>query len=371
MGNQNHIEETSKNVSLTNYLFMEEISNGNFENLCVYKHKNYQEYISILTKSNFKNEEHLKKIFNEISLKKENQLMFFPKILNIQQISKSEFCSSFFKLHITFEYYRNSLSREIKKRRISGKHYSEDEIWEFISKTLEFLDYFHKDENFKGNLNPSEIFITNSGEYKFLDYYFVDSYNDKYHQFLLGGADEIYFSPKLLKDLKHRSLLPIHDKSKSVIFSLGMIVLEMCSFCEIDDLLDDLEWNFSKIGDYIFNLNYSDIFRDFLEIVLEKNEENRTNCSSLFSKFGNKKISAKNKEPEKKKILMKNSRIVDLNFKYDDPYHYEYGDYKEPIQFKGFYTKENQNNDLMNKRINANDLIKEAADILEDQNRLN
>lgn len=175
----------------------------------------------------------------------------------MEKREESQYCSKFFKTFLLFEYIKNDLNEEIAEKIIEDSIFSEEDIWFFLYCILNGLLYYKAFNVSHGDLQLSNIFISQNGFYKIVDHTLFNNMSS-YLQILWNPSSHhsnIYLSPNLLKSLSESLVQPLHNPYKSDIFTLGMIVLHMSSRDNCDKCYDYEKFTM-KLGEIDKKLEY-------------------------------------------------------------------------------------------------------------------
>jgi serine/threonine protein kinase len=145
-------------------------------------------------------------------------------------------------------YEDGDLSRYIQKRKSMKEPFREEEIFKMISSLVEAFSYLQRMNLAHRDIKPENIFVTDEGK-KFIvgDFGSSKLKNDRLGQTLVGTP--LYLSPILRSMYDKNDFTVEHDIFKSDVFSLGMSVLYMSTFCDLRFL-----YNSKKRSEEIKNL---------------------------------------------------------------------------------------------------------------------
>ncbi len=77
-------------------------------------------------------------------------------------------CGTFNTYEIYFDYYEETLGKEILRRRTSGNYFTESELWEIMGSTLEALQHLNESGVSHGFLNIHTVYLSNREDYSVL-----------------------------------------------------------------------------------------------------------------------------------------------------------------------------------------------------------
>lgn len=152
-----------------------------------------------------------------------------PNIVQLQDFAynkNEQFCSSFWKVSMLYEYVNHDLRREITQRSKKGRIFSDFELWYLISSVVGALIFYKKNQFQHGDVRPYTILITPEGEVKLAENYQFNRHLNGYSQVLMELRDELYLTPQMMSFLKVKLATPKVDIHKVEVYALGLTVLE-------------------------------------------------------------------------------------------------------------------------------------------------
>ena len=262
------------------YSFLHEIRDPHIGPYQIFKHnQNSKDYVivkSMPTKLPTN-------IANNLTIKHQN----FLKILNISSSEQEILCGESQKMTVFSEYFNYTLASELDRRSRAQEFFPENEIWYLLNSLIISGEQLQRNHAYHGSLMPETVFLTPEGHIKLINPIFMYNELDSYHNLLGDPTEKGFLSPTLLEEFRKRMLNPKHNRVKSDVWSVGMIVLYVGSLYNVRKLYNyetktlDLE----KIGDLIqeltTNLNYSLILRNFVAEMLQINEGDRPDFQEL------------------------------------------------------------------------------------------
>ena len=89
------------------------------------------------------------------------------KLSNYNSTKSTDFCSSFFKIGLLYEYYTNDLKLEISDRRKFNLFYKESEILYILDCLVNALHYLKsKSVPSHGDIRPYNVLLNKTGQIK-------------------------------------------------------------------------------------------------------------------------------------------------------------------------------------------------------------
>ena len=128
--------------------------------------------------------------------------------------------------------------------------------------------------------------IDQHGFVKLIDSSLINYGETGYSRAMFTGKYRAALSPKLMHSLKYKELKPVHDPSKSDIFSIGITTLCAALNNKLDDFYDwskgVIEWDSIKMALIRMNeLGFSKQLIGTVEGMLKENESQRIGCDEL------------------------------------------------------------------------------------------
>lgn len=190
-----------------------------------------------------------------------------------------------------FEYIKNDLNEEMATKILEETHYLEEDLFFFLYCIITALVYYKVFNVSHGDLQPTNIFISQSGVYKIVDHTLFNNVSS-YMQIQWNphsSHNNIYLSPDLMKSLSKDLVQPLHNENKSDIFTLGMIVLHMATLDNCDKCYDysgfkikqeEVEMKLASL-----KKKYTDKLFFFVKGMLIEDEKSRPDYEDLLNMF--------------------------------------------------------------------------------------
>ena len=142
-----------------------------------------------------------------------------------------------------------------------------------------------------GELDPENVLITEEGEIKLLNCFFLEGFRDGLVKALSVQGYKSCFSPEELRCLKRFRVDQGIDREKSVVFSIGVVVLCVAVSEDFQGFYDffGYEVNFKKILKRIYvlrNEGYPESFLELLVKMLDLEPGNRPDLKYLKNYIG-------------------------------------------------------------------------------------
>ena len=204
---------------------------------------------------------------------------------NYIQEEDKQWCSTFYKHNLAFEYFDNNLAKEISKRKTDGefaaiKDFREPEIWYLVNSAVNanktLLD---ETGSTSGDTQPNTCLLDGSGQLKLVDSGLLHLNKSTYQRMLYDKSIKAAVSPTLLTQLQQKKVNAEYDISKEESWSIGMTALCMATQTELDDYYD---WSVPELRTQVLNENldsvngpYSKQLHGFIESCLEETEDRR------------------------------------------------------------------------------------------------
>ncbi|EGR27972.1 hypothetical protein IMG5_185550 [Ichthyophthirius multifiliis] len=215
------------------------------------------------------------------------------KLLNFNSSMNNEFCSSFYKIGLLYEYYTNDLKTEISERKRVSKSYSESELLYLLQSLASAVFYLKSRSVVHGDIRPYNVLVNNeNGQVKLGEMYIQQQSMSNYAQLLSGITEDCYISPQLLENLKKHAQSPAFDTNKSEIFSLGATVLEAATLESVsltcyDREYYNIDWNQVNTLLSRVRYQYSSNFYQLLQKTLIESEPQRISVEELLEQLEN------------------------------------------------------------------------------------
>lgn len=202
--------------------------------------------------------------------------------------TKSQGCSDFYRHYMVFEYFPNNLELEIFARQQAGNFqaYTEPEIWYLIELLNSILNSFVQRGYHHGDIQPKTLMIDQHGFVKLLDSSIINYGETAYSKCIVNPKYKASLSPKLMSSLKFKEVIPMHDSSKSDIYSIAIT----CLCASLNTTLDNY-YDFDRLilhGEQVrkslldmLQLGFSRQIVQVLESMLHENEASRVSCVQL------------------------------------------------------------------------------------------
>ena len=268
----------------TDYTFINEIGEGTYGDV-------------YLVENNSTNEQYaMKKIicrdYNElIKHKKELELVFSVKHENILKLLGIKFKyldETTGLIYVLMELAYTDWNKEIKRRILAKKYYSENELIDILKQIVKGFLYLEKKHIAHRDIKPQNILLFPNNKYKIADFGEAKSFQNKAQQSTLRGS-ELYMSPLLYKGYKYNQRKVVHNPFKSDAFSLGYCLLyAICLNLKVLESvreLSTLKSVINIINKYNINNRYSEEFMKLIYGMIEPNEEIRFDFEDLYSEL--------------------------------------------------------------------------------------
>jgi len=191
------------------------------------------------------------------------------------------------KYAIVMEWMEKDLQQEIGERRKSHSVWTESDLLEIMYILIDALAYAQEQDICHRDIKPHNIFINHSGSVKIGDFGSSSRHEAEGEMQLIGTP--LYLSPALRAKYMHfvsteerRNIL--HNSYKSDVYSLGISFLEMAKL-EQPGHLATLEELGEKIEEAVRTLDYSEMVRSILTVMLRIEEEQRPDFLELREQF--------------------------------------------------------------------------------------
>jgi hypothetical protein len=196
-----------------------------------------------------------------------------------------QWCSTFYKHNLAFDYYDNNLEKEIRKRNSDSdfsnfKSFSEPELW-YLANSVTNVDLALAREGggYHGDVQPSTVLLDEEGKVKMIDSGLLHLNKSTYQRMLYDRNVKAAVSPQLLEQLQQKKVNPEYDASKEESWGVGMVALCAATNTTLDDYYD---WSVPELRRHVLNekldsINgpYSKQFHGFVESSLEESEDRR------------------------------------------------------------------------------------------------
>ena len=268
----------------TDYTFINEIGEGTYGDV-------------YLVENNSTNEQYaMKKIicrdYNElIKHKKELELVFSVKHENILKLLGIKFKyldETTGLIYVLMELAYTDWNKEIKRRILAKKYYSENELIDILKQIVKGFLYLEKKHIAHRDIKPQNILLFPNNKYKIADFGEAKSFQNKAQQSTLRGS-ELYMSPLLYKGYKYNQRKVVHNPFKSDAFSLGYCLLyAICLNLKVLENVRELctlKSVINIINKYNINNRYSEEFMKLIYGMIEPNEEIRFDFEDLYSEL--------------------------------------------------------------------------------------
>lgn len=139
-----------------------------------------------------------------------------------------------------------------------------------------------------GDIQPSNILVTESGETKLIDAMCFTEFNTGFKRMLVNNTYFSPLSPKLMMGYKTRQSDVMQDQEKSDIFSLGITMLcaatnqHFSSFYDFNRAEIRFEMIYSQVQK-LQSQGYSRLFVGCLSNILNQNEFERPSTQEVFN----------------------------------------------------------------------------------------
>ena len=186
-----------------------------------------------------------------------------PNLISLRSVdtvcdnsSRVEYVSIF-----TDYYHEGDLSKLISKRRLSLSHFTDNEIFDMASQIVESLAYLQEKGVAHRDIKPENIFI-NAGKYIIGDFGSL-LVKDNFNGCTLVGTP-LYLSPILRNNYDRSDFLVAHNVFKSDVYSLGLTILYMATFCDMNQIFS------SQNREELINQNINRIKSNSIKALLKK-----------------------------------------------------------------------------------------------------
>lgn len=127
------------------------------------------------------------------------------KLINFTASKRDEFCGSFWKISLLYEYLDHDLKREIEHRKKNTVRFTEGQLWYILTACTGALLYLRNKKITHGDIRPYSILISTEGFVKLAENFQFNKPLTAYMQLLTGLRDEPYVSPAFFKALKDKN----------------------------------------------------------------------------------------------------------------------------------------------------------------------
>ncbi|KAL4475150.1 hypothetical protein ABPG74_001846 [Tetrahymena malaccensis] len=214
------------------------------------------------------------------------------KLHNCIQNKESQFCSTFFKVYLVFEYVKNTLEQEVQERSKDQKQpFSEEEMWNILTSCVQGAHFLYQNKLNHNNIRPSTIYITSNGIVKLADPTLF-SQQGLYPAALSSPNNVpqgIYISPELLNDMYQQQYNPVYNQQKADVFSIGMCMLHAALLEPLDDLYDykTFQINEAYLHERLNQVreNYGDLLYQYLYHMLNFNADDRQDIAYFYQQI--------------------------------------------------------------------------------------
>lgn len=137
---------------------------------------------------------------------------------------------------------------------------------------------------FHQNISPRTVFITESGEIKFLDPFLIETTHSPYTQNLLRLSKNS-LPPEMFDSLKDYKPEPECDKEKAEVWMIGIVALSVATLADYESIYDFENFEIRK--DLLKQLQrqaakgYSPLLRDLIKLCLQFDPEERCNLETI------------------------------------------------------------------------------------------
>ena len=190
-----------------------------------------------------------------------------------------------YALYVLMELAKSDWDKEIKKKLIQKKTYSENELMSIIYQLASALLYIQEKLNLSHrDIKPQNVLVYEGGKYKLADFGEAKKANVSKQMNTLRGT-ELYMSPALYNGLKNEENDVSHNPYKSDVFSLGFCFLYAAAMnfnllYQIRDFLDNK--NIDKILHKCLK-QYSEKLIKMLAAMLDIDENKRWDFKTIQS----------------------------------------------------------------------------------------
>jgi len=117
----------------------------------------------------FENQEKFESYIKEAELRRNLNNNYICPLRYLHSEKQNEWCSSFFKVKIAFEFHEMSLDKLLREMKTSQEPtqiwFDQDEAWKFLEDFINILRAFSMMGVNHGDLQPSNIFVENYNDY--------------------------------------------------------------------------------------------------------------------------------------------------------------------------------------------------------------
>jgi serine/threonine protein kinase len=134
------------------------------------------------------------------------QSPFIIELLDYSTSTQNDFCSTFYKIRLFYEYESNDMQREIKQRQSQGRCFTMEELTHLLYNMIESGAYLQKNDYPHGDIRPCYLHITEKGNFK-LGNRSSDGTPAAQHQInIIVSGKHLYMAPALYVALKRGNL---------------------------------------------------------------------------------------------------------------------------------------------------------------------
>lgn len=284
MGNKSSAQ-TDLDHFQNNYIKYGEENNKNYGKVSYYRNKSNPSDM-VMLKNQWSNS--LAESDDMDAIIQNRQNIAHPNISQTRVYTKQDekqWCSTFHKHTVAFDYHDNNLESEISKRvsdhRVnSANTLSEPEFWYLTNSTVNADQTFEREGGaYHGNIQPRTLMLDDAGKVKLMDNQLINFKNTTYQRMLYDSSVHAPLSPNLLQQLRDKKVTPNYNPSKEESWALGMTTLCAATNTNLDHYYDwsvpELRWH--NVHDSLDKVNntHSKQVHGFIESCLEETEERR------------------------------------------------------------------------------------------------
>jgi hypothetical protein len=210
--------------------------------------------------------------------------------------TKSDFCSTVYRMRYFFEYPTNDLEREINERKKRQIMFSEEEITIMLLHLLNAAAYLEDKGRSLGEVSPIYVMTPPATQqdlrkYKLIDRFWTEADPCEIVMENIHRGRDLYCSPEVYNFVRKGKKGKL-DPKKNVSFSLGMTLLEAGCMSSVQPCYPygkNQEFNSEKLKELVneFKNAYPDnsMLWDSVEHLLDVDSEERWDLSRLRNEF--------------------------------------------------------------------------------------
>ena len=235
----------------------------------------------------------------EIANAKQRKECHHVNLINFEGFStgtKSDFCSTMYRMRYFFEYPTNDLEREINERKKRQIMFSEEEITIMLLHLLNAAAYLEDKGRSLGEVSPIYVITPPATQqdlrkYKLIDRFWSEANPCEIVMENIHRGRDLYCSPEVYNFVRKGKKGKL-DPKKNVSFSLGMTLLEAGCMSSVQPCYPygkNQEFNSEKLKELVceFKNAYPDnsMLWDSVEHLLDVDSEERWDLAKLRNEF--------------------------------------------------------------------------------------